>query len=46
MGRVNNKVCRFFLPAFYYVFIRCEFLQGFEAFGEVIGMQDLMEMLS
>jgi hypothetical protein len=45
MAWVDGKAFRLFLPAFDDVFIRRESLEGFQPFGEVIGIQKVLEML-
>ena len=42
---IGFKSFGFFLPAFDDVFIRRESLKGFQAFGEVIGIQEVIEVL-
>jgi hypothetical protein len=45
MAWIGVKPFGLFLPAFDDVFIRCESLKGFKAFGEVIGIQEVVEVL-
>jgi hypothetical protein len=46
MGSVEFKTIWFLLPAFDDVLIWREPFKSFEAFGEVIGIQEVVEMLS
>lgn len=45
MAWINRQAFWFLLPDFTDVFIGSKSLEGFEAFGEVIGHQDTVEML-
>jgi hypothetical protein len=45
MAWIGEKPFGFFLPAFGDIFIRREPLRGFQAFGEILGMQEVVEVL-
>jgi hypothetical protein len=45
MAWVDGQGFRLFLPAFDDAFIRREALEGFQPFGEVVGVQKAIEML-
>lgn len=46
MGWVDGKSFWFILPAFDDVFVGRESLEGFEPFGEVVCIQEVVQMLS